>query len=275
MRTKMTADSPWASCPEYSVRVTPEDLQTALVRALATVRPASEFTADSVSGPLIEASDHADRGDWSSTIALRAAARSAEAPRALAADLAGELSALPEVAHAEVAGPGFINITVTAAARAQTARDLLTAGGSFGNPSKGSVTWGADRVAADVIGHLQLAHAAACRTDRRARAAGIDTVDSDSASPAEAGGTMLLNRLAVTPGAYVRSRRDDDPQTFAAALLNVAGAFAEFSGACPVIPTIDEPITRNHASRLVLTRAVISVLAAGLRQLGASAPERM
>src|SRR5699024_12679816 len=44
-------------------------------------------------------------------------------------------------------------------------------------------------------------------------------------------------------------------------------------GHCRVTPTIDEDITARHASRLVLARAAIIVLAAGLRQLGASAPE--
>lgn len=275
MRAKMTADSPWASRPEYSVRVTPEDLQTALARALATVRPESDFTADSVSGALIETPERADRGDWSSNIALRAAGSSAEAPRALAADLAAELSALPEVDHAEVAGPGFINITLTAPARAQIVRDLLTAGAGFGDPSEGAVTSGADRVAPEDIGRLQLSHAAACRTDRRARAAGIDTADFDPATLAEARGTMLINRLAATPGAYARSRRGDDAQAFTGALLKVAEAFEQFSSACRVTPTVDEPILPTHASRLALARAVISVLAAGLRQLGASAPERM
>lgn len=289
----MRANSPWTSWPEYSVPVTPEDLQTALARALATVRPGSESEWKDFTGTAVEAAGHSSRGDWSTSIALRAAGGLAEPAWTLAADIAAELSTLAEVACAEVAGPGFINITLTPAARAQIACDILTSGPGFGAPFSAAASPGAAEnldaetssgtgatpaasgEACETIDRLRLAHAAAHRTDRRAIAAGMDTADFDSTTLAAASESTLLNRLAAVPGASKRSRRDSDPHVLAAALLKAAEAFEDFSSACTVVPTIDNAITTTHATRLVLVRAVISVLAAGLRQLGASAPERM
>ena len=44
---------------------------------------------------------------------------------------------------------------------------------------------------------------------------------------------------------------------------------------CRMLPQGDEPVTATNEARLVLVRAVRTVLANGLDLLGVSAPERM
>ena len=73
-----------------------------------------------------------EHGDWASTVAMRAAKRIGMAPRELAAQLATGLERLPGVAAVDVAGPGFINITLEAAAAGELARRIVSEGAAYG-----------------------------------------------------------------------------------------------------------------------------------------------
>jgi arginyl-tRNA synthetase len=63
---------------------------------------------------VLERPQRPEHGDLSSNVALIVAARSGRAPRAIAEELAGRLTALdlPHVEAVEVAGPGFVNLRV-------------------------------------------------------------------------------------------------------------------------------------------------------------------
>src|SRR5699024_5464305 len=126
MRAKMTTDSSSPRGSEYSVRVTPEDLQTALARALTLA--ADGLAAPGAADAPVEGVPprRPELGDWSTTAALRAAARPSRR-RELAAHLCAHLQALPAVAPAAIAGPGFVNIRLSPAARAQVALDFIPA----------------------------------------------------------------------------------------------------------------------------------------------------
>jgi arginyl-tRNA synthetase len=73
-----------------------------------------------------------DHGDWASSIALRIAKPLGANPRELAGELAAGLAAVDGVASAEVAGPGFINIRLDAAAAGSLARAIVDAGAAYG-----------------------------------------------------------------------------------------------------------------------------------------------
>ena len=91
--------------------------------------------------------------------------------------------------------------------------------------------------------------------------------------PSEA---RLLTAITSVPAGLERLCRLGESDSFLSCLsLPVAAAAEDWLSRCAVTPTINVDITALHASRLVLVRAVIIVLAAGLRQLGASAPERI
>lgn len=53
-----------------------------------------------------------EHGDWASNIAMRYAKRVGTNPRQLAQEIAEGLEGDPSVKRVEVAGPGFINITL-------------------------------------------------------------------------------------------------------------------------------------------------------------------
>lgn len=74
-----------------------------------------------------------DHGDWASNIAMKLAKTLNVNPREFAAELAAAFAALPGLASVDVAGPGFINITLDAAAAGALAKTIVAAGASYGN----------------------------------------------------------------------------------------------------------------------------------------------
>ncbi|MDQ1569387.1 MAG: arginyl-tRNA synthetase [Actinomycetota bacterium] len=73
-----------------------------------------------------------DHGDWASNIAMKLAKPLGIAPRELAQEIATGLEATDGIASVEVAGPGFINIRLDAAAAGALAKVIVTAGAEFG-----------------------------------------------------------------------------------------------------------------------------------------------
>jgi arginyl-tRNA synthetase len=74
-----------------------------------------------------------EHGDYASTLALQLGKKAGVAPRELAAALAGELTRQPGIKSVDVAGPGFLNIRVDAAAVGTVARDIVLAGANYGH----------------------------------------------------------------------------------------------------------------------------------------------
>ncbi|MCS0500680.1 arginine--tRNA ligase [Protaetiibacter sp. 10F1B-8-1] len=73
-----------------------------------------------------------DHGDWASNVALKLGKRLGVAPRQLADALAATLVEVDGIAGAEVAGPGFLNITLDAAAAGALAERILAEGSAYG-----------------------------------------------------------------------------------------------------------------------------------------------
>lgn len=112
--------------------MTPAELSAILLdasRAAAGER-ADEITAEDV---VLERPRNREHGDWASNVALRLGKRLGLDPRGFAADIAARLASLDGIASADVAGPGFLNITLDAAAAGALARTILDAGDSYGS----------------------------------------------------------------------------------------------------------------------------------------------
>jgi arginyl-tRNA synthetase len=73
-----------------------------------------------------------EHGDYASTLAMQLARKAGIAPRVLAAALAAELGRQPGITSVEIAGPGFLNIRLDAAAAGVLARDIVLAGAEYG-----------------------------------------------------------------------------------------------------------------------------------------------
>ena len=115
--------------------MTPEQLSAAIVDVLATLSDEGALTLpDGVpSAVTIERPRVREHGDYSTNVALQLAKKAGMAPRDLAQALADALAATDGVAKVDIAGPGFLNITVTAGAQGKVAADVVAAGASYGS----------------------------------------------------------------------------------------------------------------------------------------------
>ena len=81
----------------------------------------------------VERPRNPEHGDYSTNLALQVAKRVGLPPRELAQAVADQLARHDSVAKTEVAGPGFINITVDPAAAGRLAGAIVGAGGRYGH----------------------------------------------------------------------------------------------------------------------------------------------
>jgi arginyl-tRNA synthetase len=103
-----------------------------LVRRAAAERgadPDLQITPEDVT---LERPKNREHGDWASSVAMKLGKRIGVNPRDFAAELAELLAATPGVAATEVAGPGFLNITLDAAAAGELARRIVDEGEAYG-----------------------------------------------------------------------------------------------------------------------------------------------
>ncbi len=112
--------------------MTPAELTTTIVSCLSEAVAAGEVALDVPETVTVERPRNRDHGDWATNVALQLAKSAGMPPRALAEVLAARLAAAPGVARVDVAGPGFLNITVDAAAAGELARTVVEAGTAYG-----------------------------------------------------------------------------------------------------------------------------------------------
>ncbi|MFJ6114775.1 arginine--tRNA ligase [Agrococcus sediminis] len=82
---------------------------------------------------VLERPRNRDHGDWATNAAMRFAKKAGVAPRELAEEVAAELAAVDGIERADVAGPGFINLTLAAGAAGELARTIVEAGDAYGS----------------------------------------------------------------------------------------------------------------------------------------------
>ena len=128
-----------ARSPVESMIVTPADLSAALldiVTAIVDRRRAAGADIGDVTVTIddvpLERPKNREHGDWASNVAMRLAKRLGANPRELAAEIAEAAASIEGVASAEVAGPGFINFRLDAAAAGQLAKTIVEAGDEYG-----------------------------------------------------------------------------------------------------------------------------------------------
>lgn len=206
-------------------------------------------------------------GDFTTNAALVLAG---DAAPALAASLAGQLRTLPEIAAAESAGPGFVNVTMVPRCWIDALASLLTTGFSSGTASPAAL-------APELVFAVQYAHARCHSVLRHAVEMWPEVVTSNVAlaraplarltGVAELG---LIRRLAGWPNA--------EPARLAGYLRDLAAAFDgwwnEDLGETR-LRLLDPGDRELSLARLGLVRAVAMALAAGLVILGAQPMEEM
>ncbi|MCZ7587856.1 MAG: arginine--tRNA ligase [Gaiella sp.] len=86
----------------------------------------------------LERPSEARHGDYATNVALRLAGERRQPPREVAAELAARIASLDGIAAVDVAGPGFLNLTVDDAWLGGALAAVLRAGGGFGARSAGA-----------------------------------------------------------------------------------------------------------------------------------------
>ena len=98
-------------------------------------------------------------GDLATNAAMVLAKAAGTNPRALAMLIAPKLTRLPEIASAEVAGPGFINVRLTDDAWREELATILDEGAAYGRSSMGAgVRVNVEYVSANPTGPMHMGH---------------------------------------------------------------------------------------------------------------------
>jgi arginyl-tRNA synthetase len=114
--------------------VTPEQLSSVVVDALsALVADGAVSLAGVPSTVTIERPRNKEHGDYATNVALQLAKHAGTNPRALAELLANRLCEADGIAAVDIAGPGFLNITVEAGAQGVLAAEIVAAGAAYGH----------------------------------------------------------------------------------------------------------------------------------------------
>ena len=107
----------------------------------------------------LERPKNRDHGDYATSVALQLAKPAGISPRAVAELLQSSLLALPEVSAVEIAGPGFINITMNRSSQAELVATILSSPTTYGTgTSLAGVSINLEFISANPTGPLHLGH---------------------------------------------------------------------------------------------------------------------
>jgi len=130
---------------------------------LAVIAPLAEARREGSSAGItaadlpLERPKNRDHGDWASNAAMKLSKVVGANPREFAADIAAGLEAVDGIASVEVAGPGFINIRLDAAAAGALAKTIVDQGAAFGtNDSRADEIINLEFVSANPTGPIHL-----------------------------------------------------------------------------------------------------------------------
>lgn len=114
------------------LNLTPEELSKTIAQAMTQVLLRSGHELK-LPGIVVERPKNRDHGDWATNIAMQISKQIGLNPRELGAQLALELAPAAGVEKAEVAGPGFVNIFLSAASAGSIVAEILRAGDVYGS----------------------------------------------------------------------------------------------------------------------------------------------
>ena len=125
---------------------------------------AASFARGEISGEVpavitLERPKNRDHGDYATSIALQLAKAAGKNPREIATILQAAIASITGVVKVDIAGPGFINITLDRASQAELVRTILSASSKYG---RGSALQGVkinlEFISANPTGPLHLGH---------------------------------------------------------------------------------------------------------------------
>jgi arginyl-tRNA synthetase len=112
--------------------VTPEQLRDVVRTVVAAAVDRGALAVEVPEDVVVERPKNRAHGDYATNVALRLAKAAGRPPREVAGLLATDLAAQPGIAGVDVAGPGFLNITLAEGALGRIAVQAVTAGAGYG-----------------------------------------------------------------------------------------------------------------------------------------------
>ncbi|MEU9073163.1 arginine--tRNA ligase [Kitasatospora sp. NPDC004745] len=112
--------------------MTPAELSQAVQAAVSAAVEAGELAVAVPEHVTVERPKNRDHGDYATNVALQLAKAAGKPPRAVAELLADRLRGITGVAKVDIAGPGFLNITLDTATAGALARTIVEAGEGYG-----------------------------------------------------------------------------------------------------------------------------------------------
>ena len=139
--------------------MTPAELSTAVRAAVQAAVDAGDLAVAVPDEVKVERPKVKEHGDYATSLALQLAKPAGRPPREVAELLAARLRETEGVASVDVAGPGFLNITLDAAAQGELARTIVAAGDGYGRTATlAGVRLNLEFVSANPTGPLHLGH---------------------------------------------------------------------------------------------------------------------
>jgi arginyl-tRNA synthetase len=139
--------------------VTPAELADSITAAVAAAAVAGDLEIEVPASVTVERPKSKEHGDYATNVALQLAKAAGRPPRQLAELIAASLRDVAGVAKVDVAGPGFLNITLEAAAQGELARTIVNAGASYGHTDTlHGQRFNVEFISANPTGPLHLGH---------------------------------------------------------------------------------------------------------------------
>ena len=136
-----------------------DQLAAQILAALTAAVDRGEISCTIPASVRLERPKNREHGDFATSIALQLAKSSGKSPLEVAQMLQRDLQTFAEVAKVDIAGPGFINITLNSADLAELVRTVITAGATYGNSSElAGTAINLEFISANPTGPLHLGH---------------------------------------------------------------------------------------------------------------------
>jgi arginyl-tRNA synthetase len=142
--------------------MTPEQLAAAIRHAVSVAVAEGALALEPAEIPdevSVERPRNPEHGDYATNIALQLAKPAGVPPRVVAEAVAGRLAEVAGVEKVDIAGPGFLNVTLEAASLGEVARSAVVAGEAYGTVDTYAGTKvNVEFISANPTGPLHLGH---------------------------------------------------------------------------------------------------------------------
>ena len=136
-----------------------ESLEAAILAAIARAFERGDLLGTIPVAISLERPKNRDHGDYATSIALQLAKAAGKSPREVAELLRADIAELPEVSAVDIAGPGFINITLNRSSQAELVRTILSAPTTYGTgDALAGISINLEFISANPTGPLHLGH---------------------------------------------------------------------------------------------------------------------